>query len=48
MEKEPRVTVHLTAHIPTWVWGAVVFALVAFGIAAMMIGDAAQYLTRTK
>jgi hypothetical protein len=44
MEKEPRVTVHLTAHIPIWVWGAVVFALVAFGIACFMVADAAQAL----
>lgn len=48
MEKEPRVTVHLTANVPRWVWGAVVFALVCFGVAALMLGDAAQFLTRTK
>lgn len=48
MEKEPRVTVHLTAHIPVWVWGAVAFALVCFGVAALMLGDAAQVLTRIK
>lgn len=44
MEKEPRVTVHLTAHIPIWVWAAVAFALVAFGIACFLIADAAQTL----
>ena len=48
VEHEPRVTIHLTAHIPTWVWAAVAFALVAFGVAAVMIGDAVQYLTRLK
>ena len=48
MEQEPRVTIHLTAHIPKWVWAAVVFALVCLGIAALMIGDAAQVLTRLK
>jgi len=40
MPEEPRLTIHLTAHIPKWVWGAVVFALIALGIAVLLIADA--------
>jgi hypothetical protein len=46
MPEEPRLTVHLTAHIPKWVWGAVVFALVALGWSAFLIADAVQALAR--